>query len=364
MSASAQATGRTALDQEKMQQFAAKMVGVLNAGALAVMTSLGHRTRLFDVLATLPASTSAEIAAAAGLAERYVREWLAAMVTGGVIEYDGTTDRYLLPREHAAFLTRAARPNNIAVNAQFVPLIARLEDRMLECFERGEGLPYEAYERFHEVMAEASDQSVVAKLFDQILPLVPGLVERLEGGIDVLDIGCGAGRAICALAERFPASRFMGIDLCRDAIAMANDEANRRRLANVSFRRANFSALEARPRYDLITTFDAIHDHPDPQLLIETIGRLLRADGVYLLQEPHGTSKLDDDRSLPVATFLYAISTMHCTAVSLGQGGAGPGTLWGEERLRALLDKAGFRRVAKHVLQKDLVGMFLVARLG
>jgi 2-polyprenyl-3-methyl-5-hydroxy-6-metoxy-1,4-benzoquinol methylase len=285
------------------------------------------------------------------------------MVTGGVVEYDGAADRYFLPREHAAFLTRAARPYNIAVNAQFVPLIARLEDRMLECFEHGEGLPYEAYDRFHEVMAEASDQSVVAKLFDQILPLEPGLVERLERGIDVLDIGCGAGRAICALAERYPASRFTGIDLCRDAIAMANDEANRRGLTNVSFRRANFSALEATPRYDLITTFDAIHDQPDPESLMESIARLLRPDGVYLLQEPHGTSNLDDDRSLPVATFLYAISTVHCTAVSLGQGGAGLGTLWGERRLRELLDKSGFRRVTKHVLPRDIVGMFFVARL-
>ncbi len=163
------------LDQNKAEEFAERMLGVLNDGALALMTSIGHRAGLFDAMAGLAPSTSERIASAANLNERYVREWLAAMVVGGVVEHDPEDETYRLPPEHAAFLTRAATPDNIAVTAQFIPVLASVEDRIVESFERGGGVPYSAYTRFHEVMAEDSGQTVVAALTDYILPLAPGL---------------------------------------------------------------------------------------------------------------------------------------------------------------------------------------------
>src|SRR5215212_9961644 len=183
-------------DQNKAEAFAERMLGVLNEGALALMTSVGHRTGLFDAMAGLVPSTSEQIASAASLNERYVREWLAAMVVGGIVEHDPEHGTYRLPPEHAAFLTRAATPDNIAVTAQFIPVLASVEDRIVESFQKGGGVPYSAYTRFHEVMAEDSGQTVVAALTDYILPLVPGLTERLQEGIDVLDIGCGSGRTL------------------------------------------------------------------------------------------------------------------------------------------------------------------------
>ena len=133
-----------------------------------------------------------------------MREWLGAMAAGGVVEVDARSDTYRLPLEHAACLTRAARPNNAAATAQWIPLLAGVEDRMVECFERGGGVPYAAYDRFHEVMAEESDQTVVAFLVESILPLVPGLPCALGRGIDVLDVGCGSGRALNRMAAAFP----------------------------------------------------------------------------------------------------------------------------------------------------------------
>src|SRR5829696_6925068 len=179
----------TDLDQAKAEAFAERMVGVLNEGAIALMTSIGHRTGLFDVMAGLPPSTSEQIASATNLNERYVREWLAAMVVGKIVEHNPEDGTYYLPQEHGAFLTKAASPDNIAVTAQFIPLMGSVEDEIVESFKNGGGVPYSAFPHFHEVMAEDSGQTVVAALTDHILPLVPGLTERLVIGIDVLDVG-------------------------------------------------------------------------------------------------------------------------------------------------------------------------------
>jgi len=128
------------LDHSKAEAFADRMLNILNDGALALMSSIGHRTRLFDVMSKLPPSTSEQIANAAELNERYVREWLGAMVTGRIVEYDPENITYRLPPEHAAFLIRTAAPDNIAVFAQYIPLLGTVEDQIVECFKKGGGL--------------------------------------------------------------------------------------------------------------------------------------------------------------------------------------------------------------------------------
>src|SRR4028118_666089 len=260
------------LDQAKAEEFAERMVGVLNEGAIALMTSIGHRTGLFDAMAGLPPSTTDQIADAAGLDERYVREWLGAMVVGRIIEHDPENATYHLPREHAAFLTRAASPDNIAAFAQYIPLLGSVEDGIVESFEHGGGVPYSAFPRFHEVMAEDSGQTVVPALTDHILPLVPGMVEHLEKGIDVLDVGCGSGRALDLMARTFPNSRFSGYDLSEEAIARARTEAQEHGTTNVRFEVKDAATLDEEERYDLITTFDAVHDKADPAAVLTTIG--------------------------------------------------------------------------------------------
>jgi hypothetical protein len=133
-----------AMDEGKAEAFAGRMLDVLNGGAIALMTSVGHRTGLFDAMAGVEAATSGEIAARAGRDERYVREWLGAMVVGRIVEHEPETGRYRLPPEHAAFLTRTAAPDNLSAFAQYVPLLGAVEDRIVECFERGGGVPYDA----------------------------------------------------------------------------------------------------------------------------------------------------------------------------------------------------------------------------
>lgn len=161
------------------EEFADWMLETLNSAALALMISVGHRTQLFDVMARIDPATSEQIARAARLNERYVREWLDALATVGVVEQYPANDTYYLSSEHAASLTRDAAPANIASTMQFISLIGALEDQVVECFQKGGGVPYTAHPRFGEILAGESDTTVPPVLLDSILPLVPGLAEAI-----------------------------------------------------------------------------------------------------------------------------------------------------------------------------------------
>ena len=350
-------------DQDKAEAFAGSLLSTLNSGALCLMTSIGHRTGLFDTMNDQPPMTSDAIASRAGLNERYVREWLGAMVTGGVIDVDPSSQTFSLRPEHAAYLTRAAAADNMAVFAQYIPLLGTVEDDIVDCFSRGGGVPYERFPRFHDVMAEDSGQSVLSSLESHILPLVPGLADRLASGIRVADLGCGRGRILLRLAERFPASRFVGLDLSNEAIWGARAEASSCGLNNVEFKAADLSDYDrwAEPEsFDFITTFDAVHDQAKPLGLLRGIHRALRNDGTYLMQDIKGSSYVHNNIGHPLGTLLYAVSCMHCMTVSLAQGGEGLGAMWGEEKTREYLARAGFRRVERHELDHDIQNYWYV----
>src|SRR6516165_2095327 len=240
-------------------EFAERMNRMLNEAALALMVSVGHRTGLFDVMAAMPGTTSAEIAAGAALDERYVREWLAVMTTGGIVDHDGAAGSFSLPSGHAAWLTRAAGPDNLAIQAQYVGMLALVEDQIVDCFRTGGGVPYSAFPKFQALMAEDSGAVHDATLIDVALPLVPGLVDRLRHGIDVADVGCGSGHAINLMAEAYPRSRFVGFDFSEAALAAATAEAERKVLANARFERRDAARLGETARFDFIATFDAVH---------------------------------------------------------------------------------------------------------
>jgi ubiquinone/menaquinone biosynthesis C-methylase UbiE len=352
-------------DARKAEAFAGRLMGALNEGAFCLMASIGHRTGLFDVMRDLPAATSAEIAARAGLNERYVREWLGAMVAAGVVKVDESTLTFSLPMEHAAYLTRAAAADNMAVFTQYIGLLGSVEDAIVQCFRQGGGVPYERFPRFHDVMAEDSGQSVLSTLESHILPLVPGLAERLASGIRALDVGCGRGRIALRLAELFPDSRFVGVDLSREAIDDARTQASARGLQNVEFLTqdlSDFDTTAQQAAFDFITTFDAIHDQARPLKVLKGIHRALDGGGVYLMQEIKGSSNPAGNVNHPIGTFLYAVSCMHCMTVSLAQNGEGLGAMWGEEKTREYLALAGFGAVEKHELAHDIQNNWYVMR--
>jgi 2-polyprenyl-3-methyl-5-hydroxy-6-metoxy-1,4-benzoquinol methylase len=352
-------------DKTRAEAFAGKFLEVLNGGALCLMTSIGHRTGLFDLMRTIPPASVEEIARRANLNERYVREWLGAMVTSGVVEYDPTTGTYRLPAEHAAFLTRAAAADNLSVFAQYIAVLGGVEDDIVECFRKGGGVSYERFPRFHAVMAEDSGQSVLSSLESHVIPLVPGLADKFSKGMRMLDVGCGSGRIINRLAKMYPDSRFVGMDLSTQAVAAGRDEASREGLRNVEFIARDLSDFHesAEPRaYDFITTFDAVHDQAKPLNVLRGIHRALKDDGVYLMQDIRGSSQVEKNIEHPIGTLLYTISAMHCMTVSLAQGGEGLGAMWGEEKTREYLTQAGFRSVATNNLAHDIQNNWYIVR--
>ena len=352
-------------DAGRAAAFADRMVQNLNGGALMLMVSIGHRTGLFDTMAGLPAAGVDTIAAAAGLNGRYVREWLGAMTVGGIVEHDPAAATYRLPAEHAAALTRAFPTDNLATYGQFIGLLGTVEDDILDCFRHGGGVPYDRFHRFHEVMAEDSGQTVLPALESHVLPLVPGLRGRLERGIRVLDVGCGRGRALLLLAGLFPNSHFVGSDLSAEATAWARDEALRLGLGNVAFETRDLSDFDrsAQPRaFDLVTTFDAIHDQKDPLAVLRGIRRTLKDDGVYIAQDIRGSGHHHGDLDHPLGPLLYTVSCMHCMTVSLAQGGAGLGAMWGRATAERHFAEAGFGSVEVNELDHDVQNYWYVLR--
>lgn len=347
------------------EAFAEGVLQALNGSALLLLLSLGHRAGLFDLLARSGPVTSEELARLAGMSERYLREWLAGLATSGVVVLhdDG---RFSLPPEYVPLLTPGGT-ENLAVFAQYLPALAGVEDEILGCFREGGGVPYSAYPRFHEIMAEDSGQSVVDVLDELILPLVPGIRERLAAGIRVLDLGCGRGCALLEMATRYPASRFTGYDLSAEAIGWAREQAGERGLRNIRFEVRDLTDFDetAEPHaYDLVTTFDAVHDQAKPARLLRGIARTLRPDGVYLMQDIHAATDVRDNLAHPLGPFLYTVSLLHCMPVSLAQGGDGLGTMWGREQALRMLREAGFGKITVQQLPHDVMNDYYVARLA
>ena len=348
-------------DEGRSEAFSGRMIDILNGAAIALMTSIGHQVGLFDAMATLPPATSERIAEKARLTERYVREWLGAMVTGRIVEHDPTVGTYALPPEHATWLTRAAGTNNLALQAQYIPLLAQVEQPLIECFRNGGGVPYSQFPRFQRLMAEESGAIHDVALVDTILPLVPGLVERLRAGIDVADIGCGQGHAINLMACAFPTSRFVGYDFSEEGVRAGQAEADRLGLTNAQFEARDVTTLDARDRFDLVTAFDAIHDQIQPAKVLASIADALRPEGVFLMVDIGASSHVDENMDFPMAPFLYTISCMHCMTVSLANGGVGLGAMWGEQKAREMLAEAGFQRVEVKRIEDDFFNNYYVA---
>ncbi len=349
-------------NNSKADEFASKMFQFLNSGMLSLMISIGYKTGLFDIIAQLKPSTSQEISQASKLNERYIREWLGAMVTGNIIEYDPLTEKYFLPKEHSAFLTRKSGIDNLAVLAQYVSLMGNVEDKIVECFRNGGGLPYSEYPKFQQLQAEETARIFDSMLTNQILPLIPDINNRLNDGIRVLDIGCGRGRAVNLMGKAFSRSKFTGCDISHEGILSAKEEAKNMGLTNVQFEIKDALLVEELGKFDLITAFDTIHDQVQPTKVLKAINASLNNDGFFLMQDIAASSKVEKNIDSILAPTLYTISTMHCMSVSLAFDGEGLGTMWGKELAVNKLTEAGFKDIKIKNVEGDIMNYYYVSR--
>jgi SAM-dependent methyltransferase len=222
-------------------------------------------------------------------------------------------------------------------------------------------VPYSSYPRFQAVQAEESGEVFDLALVDAIVPLAPGLTERLREGIDVLDIGCGQGHAVNVLAKAFPASRVHGIDRSEEGLAAARAEAEEQGLTNADFRVGDCSELPA-GSYDLITAFDVIHDLAQPTRTLQAIAGALREGGVFLMGDIAASSRVEDNIDHPLGPGLYTFSVFYCMSVSLSEGGEALGTVWGEQTALQMLADAGFADVETQRVEGDILNVYYVAR--
>ena len=326
--------------EEEIGAAAGQILGLYTGGMLSYMIDIGHSTGLLSAAAQGWA-TSEELATRAGLTERYVREWLGAMVTGGLVDYDPARGTYLLPPARAAVLTDG--PMNLAPMAQFGTHLAKHVHQVARAFREGGGVPYAEYRpEFTDVMDAASRTIYDNTLVDGCIPLVPGLAEQLRAGARVADIACGTGHALVLLARAFPASTFVGYDFDHGAIARARAEAAGAELRNVTYEVCDVATLDVNDPFDVVFVFDAIHDQVAPTTVLERIHSALRPGGLFFMKEPRAADRLEDNLTNPMAPLMYSTSTLHCMTVSLAHNGAGIGTAFGEGLARQMLTDAGF----------------------
>jgi ubiquinone/menaquinone biosynthesis C-methylase UbiE len=339
------------------------MMDVLNAGAVNLALAIGYRTGLLDVLDSFDGPRPlAVIAETAGLSARYVLEWLGIVTSAGIVELTEANGEplYFMPEEHGDVLTRRAGSSNLGVYTQEIPLLTTLAlEPVLEGFHTGKGIGYGRYPSFQAFMsglAEAKHQQV---LIDQFLPGVDKgrMVERLRRGIRVCDLGCGEGVATILMAEAFANSRFIGLDINRDALSKATELAVRKSLENVRFLEMDAAALAATPElsqsFDYVTAFDSIHDQTRPLEALRGVRSILAPGGVFSMVDIAARTNLKDNLDHPMAPFLYTVSLMHCMPVGLADGGAGLGMMWGREQAEALLLEAGFKQVEVLEMEHD-----------
>lgn len=375
------ATSTTRLDHAKAEAFGARMLTLLNHGALTLMISLGHKTGLFEIMATLPATTSAELAKASKLHERYVREWLAAMYVGGIVTVDETRStptsgklgvnggssfssdvRFILPPENAAFLTWGRGPENVAVLSQYISILSSFEARTISCFRTGKGIPASEYGELKGIMAADSAQTIASSLIDWVLPLGQNLVVAdLEAGIDVLDVECGTGINLLTMAKEYPRSWFTGYDGNAANIALARDSASKEKLHNVRFKCIQITDSMETSAYDLITCFGALVETGEIRDVVCRIHQALRPAGTFLLQDIASSSNARDNRTHPAGPLLYAISVMYSIPSTLHKTGCeedAVGIMWGNDRALSVVREAGFKCDKPRYLPDDHCNVF------
>ncbi len=331
-------------ESQPAKPFAGKLLNIYSEAVLTKLIQIGYHTGLFEASTKAPA-TSVELSARSGLEERYVREWLNAMVSGGVFIYDPLSEKYCLPEDHALFLTGNSASNMIPLS-RMIEHFGKQIPKLVDCFKNGGGIPYlEFRPEFTACMDDSWRRIFDEHLIKGFIGRVEGLKERLLSGIRVLDIGCGTGHAVNLMAHEYPCSTFTGYGIASDAITMACGEAAEMGLKNAEFKVLDVSKLPPEQKFDLIMAFDTIHDQQKPEEVLKQVRRAMAAGGIFMMIEFKFSSKLEKNLENPFAPMYYGMSLMHCVTVSLACGGPGLGAVWGEESARQMLSDAGFNDV-------------------
>jgi 2-polyprenyl-3-methyl-5-hydroxy-6-metoxy-1,4-benzoquinol methylase len=353
-------------DREAVDRFALKVWQYKQGEVVSLMVHLGDRLGLYRAMDGAGWLTPAELAARAGLAERWVREWLRGQAAAGLVDADEAAATFALGPEGALVLAREEDSLSFAAGAfgggMAPPAVV---DALAEAFRTGVGLTFDQLGRVsaHRVARQSGPWARMA-LVQRVIPALDGVEDRLRAGARVLEVGCGGGLALLAMAGAYPASRFEGVDLSRFAIEHAERAAAESGLENVTFRAGRGEELAPDAAHDLVMTMDCLHDMTRPDLTAAAIRGAIRPDGTWLIREIRSSGDWSRDRRNPLLAMFYGYSVASCMSSALSEpGGAGLGTLGlPGPAVEALCRAAGFGQVVSHDLD-DPANLYYEARI-
>jgi SAM-dependent methyltransferase len=339
-----------AVDEHKLYELLGRCIVDFGGASMATLVLIGDRLGLYRDLAARGAATSTELAERTSTSERYVREWLNANAASGYVSYDAPTGRYSLTPEQALAFANEDGPAFVVGGYQTAISAGRIIDRLTDAFRSGAGVGWHEHDHgvFHGV-ERFYRSSYVGNLVQSWIPSLDGVSRKLERGASVADVGCGHGASTILLAQAFPASSFVGFDYHAESIERANGRARRAGVAD----RCRFEVAGAKDfpgrDYDLLCTFDALHDMGDPVGASRHALSTLARDGSWMIVEPYAGDRVEENLN-PVGRAFYAASTLICTPCSLAQEvGLALGAQAGEARMRAVVTGAGFSRFRRAI---------------
>jgi 2-polyprenyl-3-methyl-5-hydroxy-6-metoxy-1,4-benzoquinol methylase len=335
-----------AVNEDKLNAFLGKAVGDLGASVSAVLMVIGDELGLYSALGGQRLSPE-QLAQKTGTNERYVREWLANQAAGGYIEYDQPSETYYMNEEQALCLADPNGPVDLPGAYQIVRDLFHVRERAVENFRSGKGMEWGEH---HPCLFEGTERffraGYNANLVSSWLPALDGVVEKLNTGARVADVGCGHGASTILMAHAFPNSQFVGIDYHQPSIETARERAAKAGVENASFEVADATSYRG-DDYDLIAFFDSLHDMADPSEAARHARAALKPDGHCLLVEPSAGDNVADNLN-PVGRLYYGASSLICVPVSLARRGPALGAQAGERRLReVMVDDGGFTRLRR-----------------
>ncbi len=350
------------INQEKAEAFVGKVFSDTTAAGITIMAAIGDRLDLFKKLAMQGSATSVELAARANLSERYVREWLGSMSSAGYLEYDPISRRFTLPPEHIPALAQERGPYFFGgIQQQLLGMIKPL-DQIIDAFRHGGGVPQSAYsDDVWEGLERFSAGWFDNFLIQEWLPKLPEVEATLKRGAYLADVGCGRGRALIKLAEAYPKSSFVGYDAFEPTI----DKATQNAVAAGVSDRVRFVHLDGSQglpeQYNVVTTFDVVHDAVDPRGLLRSIRKSLKPGGRYVCLDTNCADRLEDNAG-PMGAMLHCVSVLYCMTTSLAHDGEGLGTAGlPESKLRELCREAEFGEVRRVPLDNPFNNLYEVA---
>lgn len=336
------------MNKDKIKNFANEVYRDM-AGAMAMgMAYVGVRNGLFQLMLGKGPMTKEEVVAASKLQSRYIEEWLAGMTAAGYLEYDPDTESFQLPDEHSYLLASEGTDHFMGGLFYFAPVLLSVAPKVAEAFERGGGVKFED---FGPDCVTALDMlnsgQYEQRLCSYWLAQMPDVVECLENGGLVLDVGCGVGRVSTTIAKAYPKCQAVGLDPDKESIRQARAAAESAGLSNrVEFVVGTTAAYKPDRQFDLITACDCVHDFAEPVRTLREIRSMLNPEGTLFMVEPRAADRLEDNVN-PLGAVYYGFSLFHCMTQSLANGGQGLGTCMGPKKTEALAREAGFSHFEK-----------------